>query len=86
MPPLNLRIRVLNPYGREIRLWIPLFLLWLLLLPFALLMLPVLFIVCAVVDVDPFDAVAAVLGILSGLRGSHVEVNAPDASVFVHVY
>ena len=66
-------------------MWIPLFLLWLLLLPFALLILPVLFVVCVVVDVDPFRAVAAVLGVLGGLRDSRIQVDAAEASVFVHV-
>ena len=45
MPPMVLRIHVLNSYGREIRLWIPLFLLSLLMLPFAIIVLPVLLIV-----------------------------------------
>jgi hypothetical protein len=85
MPPLTLRIHVLDRHGRELRLWIPLFLLWLLLLPIALLILPVLFVVCVVVDIDPFRAVAAVLGVLSGLRDSRIQVDAAEASVFVHV-
>jgi hypothetical protein len=86
MPPLFLRIHVLNTYGREIRLWIPLFLLWLLVLPFAIVVLPVLLIVAVVLDVDPFSAIAGVMRVLSSLRGSHVEVDSAQASVFVHVY
>jgi len=86
MPPLFLRIHVLNHVGREIRLWIPLFLLWFLMLPFAVVILPVLLITAVVLDIDPFPALASALRILSSLRGSHVEVDSPDASVFVHVY
>ena len=86
MPPLFLRIHVLNQVGREIRLWIPLFPLWILLLPFALIILPVVLIIAVVLDIDPFPAVGCAFRILSGLRGSHVEVDSPDASVFVHVY
>ena len=85
MIPLVVRVHVRGRAGRSVRLWIPLFLLWLLMLPFALVVLPVLFVVCIVVDVDPFPALAAVWRVLCGLSGAHVEVDAPDASVFVHV-
>ena len=57
-----------------------------LMLPFAVVILPVLLITAVVLDIDPFPALASALRILSGLRGSHVEVDSPDASVFVHVY
>lgn len=86
MPPLFLQIHVLNKLGREIRLWIPLFILWLLMLPFAVIILPVLLITAVVLDMDPFPALGATLRILSSLRGSHLEVDSHDASVFVHVY
>ena len=85
MLPLVVRVHVLGRAGRGVRLWIPLFLMWLLLLPFALIVLPVLFVVCIVVDVDPFPALGAIWRVLCGLSGAHVEVEAPDASVFVSV-
>ena len=85
MLPLVVRVHVFGRAGRSVRLWIPLFLLWLLLIPFALIVLPVLFVVCVVADVDPFPAFGAVWRVLCGLSGAHVEVEAPDASVFVHV-
>ena len=85
MLPLVVRVHVTGRAGRGVRLWIPLFLMWLLLLPFALIVLPVLFVVCIVVDVDPLPALVAIWRVLCGLSGAHVEVEAPDASVFVHV-
>jgi hypothetical protein len=85
MLPLVVRVHVFGRAGRGVRLCIPLFLMWLLLLPFALIVLPVLFVVCIVVDVDPFPALSAIWRVLCGLSGTNVEVDAPNASVFVHV-
>lgn len=39
IPPLSLWLRIVSPTRRDIRLWLPLFLLWLLLLPLAVLAL-----------------------------------------------
>ena len=85
MPPLLMQIHVQGRGGRSLRLWVPLFLLWILLLPFAVVLLPALFIVCAVADLDPFGAVSAVMSILAGLSGTHVEVDTPDAFLFFHL-
>jgi hypothetical protein len=85
MPPLVIRLHVETHAGRQMRLWIPLFLLWLLMLPFVAIMLPVLFITCVVLDVDPFPALGAIWSVLCAFTGSHIEVEAPDASVFFHV-
>ena len=85
MPPLLMQIHVMGRQGRQLRLWIPLFLLWVLLLPFAVVLLPALFIVCAAADIDPFGAVSTVMGILAGLSGTHVEVDTPDAFLFFHI-
>ena len=85
MLPLVVHVHVFSRAGRGVRLWIPLFLLWLLLIPLALIVLPVLFVVCIVADVDPFRGLAAIWRVLCGLSGAHVEVDAPNASVFVHV-
>jgi hypothetical protein len=70
------------------RLWIPLplFLLWLLLLPVAVVLLPVTFVVCWATDVNPFRALSAVWGILSGLGSTRIEVDHRDASIYVRFY
>jgi hypothetical protein len=85
MLPLFVRVHVLSRNGRTVRLWVPLFLLWLLLLPFALVLLPVLFVILIVVDVDLFPAVGGLWHLLCSLSGVHIEVDAPDASIFVQV-
>ncbi len=88
MLPLFLIVHVLMPTAshRGIRLWVPVFLIWILLLPFLLVLLPVYFIVCAAIDIHPFRTLAAFFAVLASLGGTHVEVDSPDASVFIHVY
>jgi len=86
-PPLLAVVHILpNQMRRGIRLWVPLFLIWLLLLPFLLVLLPVYFVVCAVVDIDPLRTLGAFIAVLGNLNGTHVEVESPQASVFIHVY
>jgi hypothetical protein len=71
---------------RNIRLWLPLFLIWLVLLPFALLLAPFLLLALAVMGRRPVAIVAGVLGLLAALSGTRIEVNSPQASVFIHVF
>jgi hypothetical protein len=86
-PPLLAVVHILpNEVRRGIRLWVPLFLIWLLLLPFLLVLLPVYLVVCAVVDIDPFKTLGAFIAVLGNLNGTHVEVESRQASVFIHVY
>ena len=87
MPPLVATVHILlRAARREIRLWVPLFLIWFLLLPFAVVLLPVYFVVCAVVDIQPFATLGAMFAVLGNLTGTHVEVASPSASVFIHVF
>jgi hypothetical protein len=86
-PPLLAVVHILpNHVRRGIRLWVPLFLIWLLLLPFLLVLLPVYFVVCAAVDIHPFKTLGAFFSVLGNLNGTHVEVDSASASVFIHVY
>ncbi|HEY1710059.1 MAG TPA: hypothetical protein VGG10_17445 [Rhizomicrobium sp.] len=84
--PLVAVIRIRTLEGRHIALWVPLFLIWLLLLPFAVVLTPIFVIVCLAVGVDPFQAIAAFWRIFAAFCGTHVEVDSPNATVFVHVY
>ncbi|MGZ5935316.1 MAG: hypothetical protein ACXWLV_11505 [Rhizomicrobium sp.] len=86
-PPLLAVVHILpNAMHRGIRLWVPLLLVWLLLLPFVLVLLPVYFVVCAAIDIHPFKTIGALLAVLGSLNGTHVEVDSPSASVLIHVY
>jgi hypothetical protein len=87
LPPMLAIVHILpNKMRRGIRLWVPLFLIWLLLLPFVLVLLPVFFVICVVMDTNPFAVLGAFLAVLGSLNGTHVEVDSPDAAVFIHVY
>jgi hypothetical protein len=86
-PPMLAIVHILPARGRRaLRLWVPLFLVWLILLPFALILLPVYFVMCAVMDIAPFRTLSAFFGLLGAMGGTHIEVDSPDASVFVHIY
>ena len=86
MIPLVASVSVRNKRSRGFRLWIPLALAWLLLLPAALLLLPVVFVACWVGRIDPFQALSALWQILSALKGSNVEFEDEDSSVLIHVF
>jgi hypothetical protein len=87
MPPLMVRLHVARLGGaRRFRLWLPLFLIWILVLPFAVVTLPVMALVLALLGRHPLRMFGALWSMLCALPGSHLEVNGPRASVFLHVY
>lgn len=87
MPPMMAVVHIApRPPRRRIRLWLPLFLVWLLLLPFVPVLLPVYLVVCIVMEIRPLRTLGALFGVLGGLAGTHVEVDNPRANVFIHVY
>jgi hypothetical protein len=72
-------------HSRNFRLWIPLFLLWLLMLPFAVLALPVLFLVCLISRVNPFEAISTFWHIFAALKDTHIEVDNRNALVLIRI-
>ena len=87
MPPLFMIVHILPSRShRGLRLWVPVFLIWILLLPFVLVLLPVFFVVCAAIDIHPFRTLSTFMHVLGSLGGTHVEVESPDANIFIHVY
>lgn len=58
------------------RLWIPvpLFIVWLLLLPFCLLLLPIYVVACRALQVRPLASLVALWRLLNACRGLHVDV------------
>jgi hypothetical protein len=79
-------VRVQNPYWhRNLRIWIPLFLIWLVLLPLVPIAFVVLGIVCLVVGVHPWRAISVGWGILNGLHGTDVEVKVRGKSTLVRI-
>ncbi|HEY6274013.1 MAG TPA: hypothetical protein VIX19_18690 [Terriglobales bacterium] len=75
-----------GPLPQRLGLWIPLFLIWLLLLPIVLVLSPIAMLGCLVVQINPFRAFRVFWHILAGLTGTHIEVKAPDAMVLVRIF
>jgi hypothetical protein len=87
LPPLAATVHV-KPSGWRfgLRLWLPLFLLWLLLLPLVALALPFLFIAALVFGIRFWSTIRAVLALLAAFRGTRVEVMDPNTRVFVNLH
>lgn len=82
MPPM-LVLTDVRRKGRHIRLWVPLFLIWFLLVPIAVLLLPVFIVLCLAFRREPLAAMDAIYDVLSGLTGTIVEIDTPQAFVFI---
>jgi len=80
-------VHVHNPYGRSrgLRLWLPLFLLWIPLLILAPLILLVVVVACLLWRVSPFRAIAVFWGLLWSLPGTDVRVQAERNQVLVRI-
>jgi uncharacterized membrane protein SpoIIM required for sporulation len=83
MIPFVAVVSVPDRRSHTFRLWIPLFLVWLLVLPLGLLLLPVVFIAGLVCRVNPFRAVSVLWQLLSALQDTNVEVARRSASVSI---
>jgi hypothetical protein len=83
MIPFVAVVSVPDRRSHMFRLWIPLFLVWLLVLPLGLLLLPVVFVAGLVCRVNPFRAVSALWQLLSALQDTNVEVVRRSASVSI---
>jgi hypothetical protein len=80
-------LAVIGVRGRwNFRLWLPLFLVWLLLLPFALLLPPCLIVAAPFVRADAWRATGAMFSALRATRGTEVEVAARGHSLLLHIY
>jgi hypothetical protein len=72
--------------SRRFSLYLPLFLVWLLLLPLVLLALPFVILATLLFGLMPLRIVGAGYALLASVRGMHVEVRHPHTHVFMHVY
>lgn len=85
MIPMIARLAVRRPDGSGFRLWLPLFLLWLIALPFLVVSLPVVALVLWMLGRRPFAIFAAYWGVLRAMPGASVEVNGRRNSVVMQV-
>ncbi len=80
MIPCLAMVRIGRRRGRDIRLWVPLVLLWLPLLPFAVVLAVAGLVVAKAYGVAPARALRTGWQLVSGWRGMHIEVDSPEAA------
>jgi len=85
MIPLWMSIAVCSEERQFVRLWLPLFLLWILLLPVAVLTLPVLAILWLIYGRSALAKPLALWQIFASMRGTLVDIDHPDGSVFIRI-
>jgi len=86
MIPLLAYIRICTGRNRGFRLWIPLFLAWLLLAPLVFLLLPLFLVVCMVGEVDSWQALSTFWQMLVGLKNTYIEVAHQETSILIHTF
>ena len=85
MIPFVAVVSLRNQESRTFRLWIPLFLFWLLLLPLGILLSPLIFIAGLVCRVNPLRGVAVIWQILNALTDTELEVEHRSAGMSFHI-
>jgi hypothetical protein len=85
MIPMFAVIRFAKGPGRKPHIWVPLFLIWLILAPLVIVLLPLAFVACLAFRINPFRACAVIWACLSATRGTHIEVNTRKASFLIHI-
>ncbi|HLK26372.1 MAG TPA: hypothetical protein VKT30_17075 [Caulobacteraceae bacterium] len=85
MIPLMAQVVVAPVNASPIRLWLPIFLVWLLLVVLGLILSPLIILACLIVGLNPFATVWRLMRVFAALAGTHIEVQAPDAVILVRV-
>jgi uncharacterized membrane protein len=86
MIPFVAVVSLRNQESRTFRLWIPLVLIWLLLLPLGVLLSPFVFIACLVCRVNPLRGVGVMWGIVTALADTRVDVEHRSAGMSFHIF
>lgn len=86
MIPFVAVVSLRNQESRTFRLWIPLFLIWLVVLPVAILLSPFIFLACLICRVNPFRGVAVMWQILTALTDTELEVEHRSAGMSFHIF
>lgn len=85
MIPFVAVVSLRNQQSRTFRLWVPLFLVWLLLLPLGVLLSPFIFIACLVCRVNPLKGIGVMWQILNALADTELEVEHRSAGLSFHI-
>ena len=86
MIPMMAVLHVERGQRRRIRVWMPLFLFWLLALPVLIVALPVVAAILLAYGRNPLRLFAAYWNLLDAIPGSHIEVNGRRGLVYMHIY
>jgi hypothetical protein len=71
---------------RRFPLWVPILLVWALLLLFVVLLTPLVFVACLILRVNPFRGVTIYWELFSSLRGLRIVVEDPGAPVSIRIF
>ena len=85
MIPFVAVVSLRNRESRTFRLWIPLVLIWLLLLTLGIVLSPFIFIACLFCRVNPLRGVALMWQILNALNDTELEVEHRSAGMSFHI-
>jgi hypothetical protein len=85
MMPHLLRLQVRQPNHRTFRLWIPVLPVLVVLSPLLLLASLAAIIACLVLRINPIRTLVAAGRLLCALKGTHVEVDQPEALVLLDI-
>jgi hypothetical protein len=86
MIPLVAVISLRGRQSRTVRLWVPLFLLWVLMVPLAVLLSPVIFVGLLVCRVNPLRAFSVAWQVLCALNDAEFEFEQRSAGISICVF
>lgn len=86
MIPFVAVVSLRDQESRTFCLWIPLFLIWLVVLPVAILLSPFIFLACLICRMNPFRGVAVMWQILTALTDTELEVEHRSAGMSFHIF
>ena len=85
MIPRRLVINIVSAPRRHFHLYLPMWLLWPLLLPLAVVLVPIVGLWCIVRRVNPLRVSCAVLHLVGSISGTHVEIGHPHGSFLMSI-
>ena len=85
MIPLTATLRIDAAQNRGICLWIPLFLVWLLLAPLALLLSPLFCAACLLSRISLGNTLSAFWTTLCGLKGANLELETQNTAILIQI-